>query len=304
MGQEVIVVANGKGGAGKSPTAVALAYTYTRAGKRVLLEDVDPQGTASYHLLGLKYKAQEPTMYDLLKDTRRTTRIEPIKIRVSRIPESADYENYFYLLPANDILSNAEVELTTNKAFSFQEHLAKLNRKFYNDFDIIIMDTPGSHIATFVIMAVAAGTKILVPTKTEISAVEGTVDSIHLIEDVKENFNETLSLWGILPTQFESGNKHHQDTLDLLHTYFKDPDDPTGQSYYPVYKNPSLKRNHYNKATEYRCDVREVPNTSGNAELAAYWDELAYDLLTKAKAPVDPVRLARIQGDTLEKVGE
>lgn len=294
--QDVIVIPNGKGGTGKTPTAVALAFTFARAGKRVLLQDVDPQGSASYHLLGLKYKVQQPTIYDLLRDTKRNTYVEPVKIRISRFPENPDYEKYFFLLPANDILSNAEVELTTNKAFSFQEHLAKLNKKFYSDFDIIIIDTPGSHIATFVIMAIAAARrKVLIPVKTELSHVEGSVDSVHLVEDIKENFNEDLVIWGILPTQFEAGNNHHQDSLDLLHTYFKDPSDPTGQTYYPVYQYPSPKRNHYNKATEYRCDVRETPN-SGATELGKYWDQLAFDLLTKEKAPIDEVRMARIQG--------
>ena len=300
MPTEIIAVFNGKGGAGKSPTAVALAYAYARAGRKVLLVDADSQATASFHTLGKKYKYVDQTLYDGVQDRKLETYVVPIPVRVSRFPGSPDYEKYLYLLPANDTLQKGEDDLLAGGGtFLWQNQLKKFLKKYYEkDFDIIIIDTPGSHISVYILMALTAATKALVPIKTEISSVEGTVDTMMLLKNVREGLNPNLNMWGILPTQYESNNQHHRDALTLMHTYFKD--ELAGEEiYYSVYKSPSLKRNHYNKALAYRCDVREVPTSeandaiaSGPRDLGAYWDDIALDLLFKEKAPVDPDRLA------------
>ena len=59
-------VVNQKGGSGKTPTAVHLAFALAKTGGRVLFIDLDPQATASYHFLGKLYREQEPTIYTAL----------------------------------------------------------------------------------------------------------------------------------------------------------------------------------------------------------------------------------------------
>lgn len=295
---QIWAICNGKGGVGKSPTAVALAYTVARAGKRVLLIDTDSQGSATYHLLGKKYKSLDQTVYDAIKDRTLGTYVKPIPIRVSRFEGTPAYNQYFSLLPANDVLQEGEDDLIAGDGtFIYQYHLQDLINKYYaKEADVIIIDTPGSHISVYTLMALRAATKVLVPVKTEIAAVEGTVDTMTLLKNTLNGLNRNLIIWGLLPTQLELNNQHHRDALSLMHTYFKMPNDPTGQTFYPVYQYPSLKRNHYNKAAEYRCDVREVPPSgtkinsiaSGSQEIGIFWDQLATDLLLKDQAPSDP----------------
>src|SRR5712692_4291369 len=96
-----IAIVNGKGGSGKTPTAVQLAFALARMGYKVLFADLDQQGTASFHFLGFKYKRQQPTIYNALKDLAR---IEPLVIMAN-----------LHLLPAHDELQNLEIELPSRK---------------------------------------------------------------------------------------------------------------------------------------------------------------------------------------------
>ncbi|QBD75970.1 hypothetical protein EPA93_08105 [Ktedonosporobacter rubrisoli] len=261
---EVVGVVNGKGGSGKTPTAVHLAYAFARLGKRCLFIDGDPQGTASFHFLGIKYKKQQPTFYDAIKNLQR---IEPVEIK----------EN-LYLLPAHDELSKAEIELTAKPGYFYQVQLVKL-LKLYPEFDIVVGDTPGSHISIFTILMLTAANKVIVPVKTEIAAERATTDTMDLIEDVRDGLNPGLTVWGILPTQFEGNVGHHQDVLALLQD-MKD----TQNVPYPVYDMPSRKTTKYNDATGMHIDVAEL-----DPGLGRYWDRLAESVFAIA-ASAEKVR--------------
>src|SRR3954471_21280332 len=118
MTQKVVAITQQKGGSGKTPTAVNLAFALARKGKRVLWIDADPQGTGSLHFLGPKYKERKITFFNAItspESFERVTCIDPVKIN----------ENLF-LLPAHDELENAEVLLTAKRGYTWQLQLVKL----------------------------------------------------------------------------------------------------------------------------------------------------------------------------------
>lgn len=259
----VIAIVNGKGGAGKTPTAVQLSYALAKKGYKVLFLDMDPQGSASFHFLGFKYKRWSPTLYHALKTL---TRIEPVVI----------LEN-LHLLPANDEVSFLEEELTREKGKFWQGQLLDL-LQLYPGYQFVIADTPGSSISIFPTMALTTAQIALVPVKTEIAAVVGTEDTLNLIEDVigtpeqRRPLNRDLVLWGILPTQYEVNTGSHNDALDLIKKLYGTKT--------TIYTQPARKTTLYNEASEQHIDIRETDRKAGPV-LGAYWDDIAESLITQ-----------------------
>jgi chromosome partitioning protein len=247
---QTIAIANQKGGAGKSPTAVHLAYALANAGNKVLFVDLDPQATASLHFLGKKYKQQQPTIYNALINLQPIT---PININ-----------EHLFLLPAHDELERAEIELTAKKGAFYQAQLTKLLQK-YSGYDYCIIDTPGSRVSVFTVLALTAAQLVIIPVKTEIAHLEATIDTMNMIEDVKAGLNPKLQIWGLLPNQYESGTGHHREVLEMLQEEYADL----------VYSEPSRKTTRYNDATAMRADVRQL-----DPALGTYWDTIAASIIS------------------------
>jgi chromosome partitioning protein len=249
----ILAIVNQKGGAGKTPTAVHLAFALAKAGNRVLFIDADSQASASLHFLGLKYKSQTPTFYNAITTLKR---IDPIAIMPT-----------LHLLSSHDELERAEVEIPRPGTF-YQAQLKKL-LGLYQGYDYVVIDTPGSRISIFTVLALTAANLVIVPVKTEFAAQQATVDTMSLIEDVRTGgLNPGLTVWGILPNQFESTVSHHREVLDMLQ------DDYKGQ----VYAEPSRKTTKYNDAMGARTDIRQL-----DPALGEYWDRVAQSIVQKGK---------------------
>lgn len=248
-----IAIVQEKGGGGKTPTAVHLAYALSYRAQDTLLVDLDAQATASQHLLGPAYKEVQPTVYNALVEGRA---VAPLQI-----------QEHFFLLSAHDELEKAEIELPRPGAF-YQAQLTKL-LKSYQQFRYVVIDTPGSRVSIFATLALTAADLVIVPCKTEISHYYATIDTMNLIEDVRGGLNPDLVVWGILPTQYETNVKHHQEVFDLV----KEVASPQGKPY-PVYETPSRKTTKYNDATAMRIDARQL-----DPALGRYWDSVAASVL-------------------------
>jgi chromosome partitioning protein len=248
----VVTVVNQKGGAGKTPTAVHLAFALAKTGGKVLFVDLDPQATASYHFLGKLYREQEPTIYTALTTFKP---IPPIIVN-----------ERLHLLSAHIALEQAEVSLPAKKGLDYNRILDYLLKE-YNMYEFAVIDTPGSRVSIFPVMAMTASDTVLVPVKTEKAATDATKETIDLIHDVQRpgGFNPNLLIWGILPNQYENTLHHREALADLREQY------PT-----LVYPEPSRKTTRYNEALDLRMDIRELDPTLGE-----YWDSIAASVIEK-----------------------
>ena len=98
----VMVVANQKGGVGKTTSTVNLAVALAQGGQRVLVVDLDPQGNAST-ALSVEHRRGTPSSYDMLVDGM------PLADAVQEHPEIPG----LFVVPATIDLAGAEIELVS-----------------------------------------------------------------------------------------------------------------------------------------------------------------------------------------------
>jgi len=182
-----IAILNQKGGVGKTTTTVNLGAYLAKAGKQVLIVDLDPQGNATSGL-GIDKQSLNETMYDALFSHEAAPHI----LRETNVAN-------LDILPANANLAGAEVQLVS----SLQRELQlKLMLDQFSQ-DIVLIDCPPS-LGLLTINALSAADYVLIPVQAEYYALEGLGQLLGVIDRVKEAINPKLEILGVLLTMFDT----------------------------------------------------------------------------------------------------
>lgn len=183
-----IAITNQKGGVGKTTTTINLGAYLAKAGKQVLLVDLDPQGNATSGLAINKQAVEQKTVYELLRG----------EATVSDIVLATAQKN-LHILPTVTTLAASEVELVQveSREFVLKQALANLT------YDYVLIDCPPS-LSLLTINALTAADKVLVPVQTEFYALEGLGQLIDVVQRVRASLNPHLELLGVVMTMFDS----------------------------------------------------------------------------------------------------
>lgn len=184
---KTIAILNQKGGVGKTTTAVNLGAYLAKAGRQVLVVDLDPQGNATSGL-GIDKQTLEATMYDALFSH---------ELAPSIICETSI--SGLQILPANANLAGAEVQLVSSLQRELQ--LEQMLNQFAQEY--ILIDCPPS-LGLLTINALSAADYVLIPVQTEYYALEGLGQLLGVIQRVKEAINPKLEILGVLLTMFDT----------------------------------------------------------------------------------------------------
>ncbi len=192
----IMVVANQKGGVGKTTTAINLGTALAAVGEPTLVIDIDPQGNASTGL-GIHRQDRGLTTYEVLMGEASLAQA----IVPTRIPGLS-------LVPATVDLSGAELELADKprRNFILKDALEEYSAHGGNPFSYVLIDCPPS-LTLLTLNAMAAADAVLVPLQCEFFALEGLSQLLQTIELVKAKLNPTLEMQGIVLTMFDKRNK-------------------------------------------------------------------------------------------------
>ncbi|HUD51477.1 ParA family protein [Parvibaculum sp.] len=205
----ILVLANQKGGVGKTTTAINLGTALAAVGERVLIVDLDPQGNASTGL-GIGRAERKVSAYDvligaaLIEDAVVPTKVPGLDI----VPSTMD-------------LLGAELELASvpRRSHRLRDALARMPRagKARNGsekeaaltarpYTYLLIDCPPS-LNLLTINAMTAADAVLVPLQCEFFALEGLSQLLRTVERVKSSLNPRLEIQGVVLTMYDQRNK-------------------------------------------------------------------------------------------------
>lgn len=210
MSATIYAICNQKGGVGKTVTAVNLGVWLAHEGKRVLLVDVDAQGSLTASL-GYQHPDQiEVTLATIMGQI----------IMDSPLPPDAGIlhnEEGIDLLPANIELSGLEVTLvnTMSRETILRDYLKTVR----DSYDVVILDCCPS-LGMLTINALAAADKVLIPVQAHYLSIKGLEQLARTITKVRRQINPGLSIAGILITMVDMRTVYAREIIELLHSAY------------------------------------------------------------------------------------
>ena len=198
-----IVVANQKGGVGKTTTAVNLSAALREVGQRVLLVDFDPQGNATSGL-GVD-KNHSPNVYDVL-------------IGESDCTKAIVSTPYGDVLPSNKALAGAGIELV---GMEHREYLlSNALDTVEENYDFILIDCPPS-LELLTLNGIVAARSVLIPVQCEYYALEGLSDLMSTLRLVKKRLNPDIDVEGVLLTMYNGRTNLSMQVAEEVKRFFK-----------------------------------------------------------------------------------
>jgi chromosome partitioning protein len=181
----IIAFFNQAGGVGKSTLTMNLGYHLVKRNRKVLLVDMDPQGSLTI-FMGVEASELVHTVYNAVIDGDALPIIQNI--------------HGMDLAPSNIDLSGAELGLVMADMRDFR--LKQALELIQNSYDFILIDCPPS-LGILSYISLVAATHILIPIQTHNKALRGTELLFQTVFRIQRGANRQIRVAGIIPTMYD-----------------------------------------------------------------------------------------------------
>ena len=179
----------------------------SKAGKKTLLRDFDPQGNASSGL-GIDKNDLDRTMCDVMLDECKLKDV----IVANKVKK-------LYVAPTIPELANVEVQMAEmENKFTI---LKRAINTVEDDYDYIIIDSPPS-LSLLTVNGMIAADYLLIPVQTEFYALEGVSQLLKSMKLVRDAMNPDLELLGVLATMYDRRTVLSSQVLAEVKKFFKE----------------------------------------------------------------------------------
>jgi len=233
----IIAVSNQKGGVGKTTSALNLAAALREMGKRVLLVDLDPQGSLTVATGVLDVDSVPLSVGELLMARAQGAPLDTARA-ILRTPSGLD------LVPGNGMLSAAELALAV--AFNRESVLLHTLQPIVDRYDYILIDCLPS-LGLMAINALRCAQGVVIPVQADFLAVQGLAQILETIGAVRDQLNPALAVYGVLLTMVDPKKSHAQRVMATVRHSL------AGQV--PVFETEILQHVAFKEAAEAGCSI-------------------------------------------------
>lgn len=206
---KIISFSNQKGGVGKTTSAVNVAASLGILGYKTLLIDLDPQGNATSGV-GVAKRTLKASINEVIYGA----------ISATDAILHTEYTN-LDLIPANTTLAGAEYNLYADESGSSESVIKNALAPIKEVYDYIIIDCPPS-LSLLTVNALVASDGVVIPMQCEFFALEGLSQLARTISKIKQGFNPSLNITGILVTMYNKRLLASLQVISELKKHYKD----------------------------------------------------------------------------------
>jgi chromosome partitioning protein len=201
----ILCIANQKGGVGKTTTAVNLAAGLARRGHKVLLVDLDIQGSATA-TLGVRGKEGDPSVAECLIHERQ----------IEHIVRETATENLF-VAPAGETLAAVDIHLAT--AMAREQVLTRCLSTVMDKVDHVVIDT-APYLGLLTTNALVAAQHIVVPVSCEYLPILGLKLFSETLGRIRARLGASCEVLGYLLTMYDRREKITTEVEAILRRKF------------------------------------------------------------------------------------
>jgi chromosome partitioning protein len=203
---QVIALVNQKGGTGKTQSTENLGIGLANEGKKVLLVDMDPQGSLTISLGHPRADELPVTVADIMVKVLQDQVIAPGE-GILHHEEGVD------IMPANISLSGMEVSLVN--VMSREKVLKEYIDSVKDNYDYVLIDCMPS-LGMLTVNALAAADKLVIPVQAQYLSAKGLEQLLQTVNKVRRQINPKLKIDGILLTMVDNRTNYAKDICNLI----------------------------------------------------------------------------------------